>query len=135
MMMWRAAVCCAGACPEVRDAGLEHGRDHRAGDRGGLGPVSRAGRVGLGSLIEIGASAVVIWELPGTGEDRQRRGLRLIGYAFAALALYLLVQSSLVLAARLPSRALGAGDHLDRGDRGGDDRAGRWQGRGRAGGG
>jgi len=53
---------------------------------------------GLDSLIEIGASAVVIWELSGTGEDRQRQGLRLIGYAFAALALYLLVQSTLVLA-------------------------------------
>ncbi len=33
-----------------------------------------------------------------SGEDRQRRGLRLIGYAFAALAAYLLVQSTLVLA-------------------------------------
>jgi hypothetical protein len=54
---------------------------------------------GLDSLIEIGASVVVIWELSGSGEDRQRRGLRLIGYAFAALALYLLVQSTLVLAA------------------------------------
>ncbi len=54
---------------------------------------------GLDSLIEIGASTVVIWELSGTGEDRQRRGLRLIGYAFTALALYLLVQSSVVLAA------------------------------------
>ena len=54
---------------------------------------------GLDSLIEIGASTVVIWELSGTGEDRQRQGLRLIGYAFAALALYLLVQSTLVLAA------------------------------------
>ena len=53
---------------------------------------------GLDSLIEIGASTVVIWELSGTGEDRQRRGLRLIGYAFAALAAYLLVQSTLVLA-------------------------------------
>jgi divalent metal cation (Fe/Co/Zn/Cd) transporter len=52
----------------------------------------------LDSLIEIGASIVVIWELSGTGEDRQRRGLRLIGYAFAALALYLLVQSTVVLA-------------------------------------
>jgi divalent metal cation (Fe/Co/Zn/Cd) transporter len=40
----------------------------------------------------------VIWELSGTGEERQRRGLRLIGYAFAALALYLLIQSTLVLA-------------------------------------
>ena len=40
---------------------------------------------GLDSLIEIGASIVVIWELSGTGEERRRRGLRLIGYAFAAL--------------------------------------------------
>ncbi len=53
---------------------------------------------GLDSLIEIGASTVVIWELSGTGAERQRRGLRLIGYAFAALAVYLLVQSTLVLA-------------------------------------
>jgi divalent metal cation (Fe/Co/Zn/Cd) transporter len=54
---------------------------------------------GLDSLIEIGASTIVVWELSGTGEERQRRGLRLIGYAFAALALYLLIQSTLVLAA------------------------------------
>jgi len=54
---------------------------------------------GLDSLIEIGASAVVIWELSGTGQRRQRRALRLIGYAFAALAGYLLVQSTVVLAA------------------------------------
>jgi divalent metal cation (Fe/Co/Zn/Cd) transporter len=52
----------------------------------------------LDSLIEIGASTVVIWELSGTGEERQRRGLRLIGYAFAALAIYLLAQSTVVLA-------------------------------------
>jgi divalent metal cation (Fe/Co/Zn/Cd) transporter len=54
---------------------------------------------GLDSLIEIGASTAVIWELLGTGAERQRRGLRLIGYAFAALAAYLLVQSTVVLAA------------------------------------
>jgi divalent metal cation (Fe/Co/Zn/Cd) transporter len=54
---------------------------------------------GLDSLIEIGASTVVIWELSGTGEERQRRGLRLIGCAFAALAVYLLIQSTVVLAA------------------------------------
>jgi hypothetical protein len=52
---------------------------------------------GLDSLIEIGASTVVLWELSGTGEARQRRALRLIGAAFAALALYLAVQSTLVL--------------------------------------
>ncbi len=52
---------------------------------------------GLDSLIEIGASTVVVWELPGTGEECQRRGLRLIGCSFA-LAAYLLVQSTVVLA-------------------------------------
>ena len=54
---------------------------------------------GLDSLIEIGASAIVIWELSGSDGERQRRGLRMIGSAFAALAAYLLVQSSVVLAA------------------------------------
>jgi hypothetical protein len=52
---------------------------------------------GLDSLIEIGASAVVVWELSGTGEARQRRALRLIAYGFAALAVYLLIQSTWVL--------------------------------------
>lgn len=52
---------------------------------------------GLDSLIEIGASTVVIWELSGTGQARQERALRLIGIGFALLALYLLVQSTVVL--------------------------------------
>jgi divalent metal cation (Fe/Co/Zn/Cd) transporter len=52
---------------------------------------------GLDSLIEIGASTVVVWELSGTGEARRRRALRLIGIAFLALALYLTVQSAIVL--------------------------------------
>src|SRR5476651_2426324 len=38
---------------------------------------------GLDSLIEIGASVVVIWELNGSDESQQRRALRLIGAAFA----------------------------------------------------
>jgi len=53
---------------------------------------------GLDSLIEIGASIVVLWELSGDGEERQRRALQMIGAAFVALALYLAIQSSLVLA-------------------------------------
>ena len=53
---------------------------------------------GLDSLIEIGASTVVLWELSGTGEERQRTALRLIGGAFCALAVYLAVQSGIVLA-------------------------------------
>jgi divalent metal cation (Fe/Co/Zn/Cd) transporter len=52
---------------------------------------------GLDSLIEIGASTVVLWELSGTGEERQKRALRLIGIGFALLAVYLLVQSTFVL--------------------------------------
>ena len=61
---------------------------------------------GLDSLIEIGASTVVLWELSGTGEDRQRRALRLIGAAFVALAAYLAVQSGLVLAAGPPGHSV-----------------------------
>ncbi|MFH8383492.1 cation transporter [Kitasatospora sp. NPDC018058] len=52
---------------------------------------------GLDSLIEIGASTVVIWELSGTGEERQKRALKLIGIGFALLGLYLLAQSTIVL--------------------------------------
>ena len=55
---------------------------------------------GLDSLIEIGASTVVLWELSGTGEERQGRALRLIGGAFVALALYLLAQSSIAFITR-----------------------------------
>jgi len=54
---------------------------------------------GLDSLIEIGASTVVLWELAGTGEARQRRALRLIGCAFLALAAYVAVQSTWALVA------------------------------------
>ena len=52
---------------------------------------------GLDSLIEIGASTVVLWELSVRGEARQQRALRLIGAAFVALAIYLLAQSSIAL--------------------------------------
>jgi divalent metal cation (Fe/Co/Zn/Cd) transporter len=53
---------------------------------------------GLDSLIEIGASVVVVWELTGSDESRQRKALGLIGGAFAVLALYLLGQGTVVLA-------------------------------------
>ncbi len=48
---------------------------------------------GLDSLIEIFASGVVVWQLTGTAANRERRALRLIGAAFFALAIYVLVQS------------------------------------------
>jgi len=52
---------------------------------------------GLDSLIEIGASTIVLWELSGTGEQRQRKALRLIGGAFVALAAYLTAQAAIAL--------------------------------------
>lgn len=61
------------------------------------GSVALAG-FGLDSLIEIGASTVVIWELSGTGERRQKVALRLIGAAFLALAAYLLIQTAIAVA-------------------------------------
>ncbi len=56
------------------------------------------GGFGLDSLIEIGASTVVIWELSGAAGDREQRALRLIGIAFVLLAAYLAAQSTVVLA-------------------------------------
>ena len=52
---------------------------------------------GLDSLIEIGASTVVLWELAEVNASRQQRALRLIGIAFVGLAIYLGIQSTVVL--------------------------------------
>ena len=64
---------------------------------------------GLDSLIEIGASVVVVWELSSTGQARQRRAMTLIGVAFVLLAIYLAVQSAWVLAAGYQPRHSVAG--------------------------
>lgn len=53
---------------------------------------------GLDSLIEIGASTVVLWELADVAARRRQRALKCIGGAFAALAVYLSAQSTVVLA-------------------------------------
>jgi divalent metal cation (Fe/Co/Zn/Cd) transporter len=52
---------------------------------------------GLDSVIEIGASLVVLWELADVEANRQQRAIRLIGWAFVALSIYLAVQSTVVL--------------------------------------
>ena len=52
---------------------------------------------GLDSVIEIGASTVVLWELAEVAQIRRRRSLRLIGSSFIALAAYLGVQSTVIL--------------------------------------
>ena len=53
---------------------------------------------GLDSLVEIGASVVVLWELRDLYGGRRARALRMIGVAFLVFALYLAVQSTVVLA-------------------------------------
>ena len=59
---------------------------------------------GLDSVIEIGASTVVLWELADVSERRRGRAVRLIATAFIGLSLYLAVQSTVVLAAHFHSR-------------------------------
>lgn len=64
---------------------------------------------GLDSLVEIGASTVVLWELADTSHERQQRALRLIGLAFLALAAYVGVQSVAVLVTEHHARHSPAG--------------------------
>ena len=52
---------------------------------------------GIDSLIEILASTVVIWQLRGTDQHRERLALRLISIAFFALVIYVLIQSGRTL--------------------------------------
>jgi len=53
---------------------------------------------GLDSVIEIGASMVVLWELADVAQTRQRRAIRMIGSSFIVLSVYLAAQSTMVLA-------------------------------------
>ena len=52
---------------------------------------------GLDSMIEIAASTLVLWELADVRQERRLRALRLIGVAFILLAVYLVIQSTVVL--------------------------------------
>jgi divalent metal cation (Fe/Co/Zn/Cd) transporter len=60
------------------------------------GSVALAG-FGLDSLIEIGASTIVVWQLKDTGGTRDRHAMRLIGIAFIALAIYIAAQAAYTL--------------------------------------
>jgi divalent metal cation (Fe/Co/Zn/Cd) transporter len=53
---------------------------------------------GVDSMIEIFASIVVVWQLKGIADEREAKAMRYIGFAFFALALYILVQSGYALA-------------------------------------
>jgi divalent metal cation (Fe/Co/Zn/Cd) transporter len=63
------------------------------------GSVALAG-FGLDSLIEIGASIVVVWQLKDPAAlERERRALRLIGVAFIAVSFYIAAQAAYTLIA------------------------------------
>jgi divalent metal cation (Fe/Co/Zn/Cd) transporter len=55
---------------------------------------------GLDSVVEIGASTVVLWELTDSSKNRQALALRLIGVAFILLSVYVAVQSTVILLTR-----------------------------------
>lgn len=64
------------------------------------GSVALAG-FGVDSLIEIVASAVVVWQLKGeAGSGRERRALRIIAVAFVLLAVYIAIQSALTFSSQ-----------------------------------
>lgn len=66
----------------------------------------------LDSCIEIFASLVVVWQLKGTAtRECEQRAVRLIGFAFLGLAIYLVGQTAVTLAAgiRPDSSPLGIG--------------------------
>ncbi|HLH64617.1 MAG TPA: cation transporter [Solirubrobacteraceae bacterium] len=61
------------------------------------GSVALAG-FGVDSLIEIVASAVVVWQLKGgEGSDRERTAVRIIAIAFVLLAIYIAIQSAIII--------------------------------------
>jgi divalent metal cation (Fe/Co/Zn/Cd) transporter len=63
------------------------------------GSVALAG-FGLDSLIEIGASTVVLWQLADTTHPaREHRAMRLIGAGFVLLVIYLIAQIGYTFAA------------------------------------
>ena len=64
------------------------------------GSVAAAG-FGLDSMIEIGASTVVLWQLADTVDAaREHRAMRLMGVGFLLLVIYLVVQVGVVFATR-----------------------------------
>jgi len=57
------------------------------------------GGFGLDSAVEIAASALVLYELRGSTPRQEKRTLKFIGWAFIILAVYLAVQSTVLLVA------------------------------------
>jgi divalent metal cation (Fe/Co/Zn/Cd) transporter len=55
---------------------------------------------GIDSVIEIVVSMIVVWQLKSINKEKERFAEKLIGIAFFLLALYIAVQSALVLLTR-----------------------------------
>lgn len=66
---------------------------------------------GLDSVIEVFAASVVIWQLRGATEERERRALKLIAVTFFILAAYVVAQSlrDLVVRSKPHESAIGIG--------------------------
>lgn len=55
---------------------------------------------GLDSTVEVMSALVIVWQLQGLPEDRERRALRLVAVSFFTLATYVVVQSVYDLVSR-----------------------------------
>jgi divalent metal cation (Fe/Co/Zn/Cd) transporter len=55
---------------------------------------------GLDSTVEVLSAVVILWQLHGLVEERERRALRLIAVGFFALAVYVAVQAIVDLSSR-----------------------------------
>ncbi len=60
---------------------------------------------GLESSVEVFASSVVVWELKGSGKGREKKALKMIGYAYLIVSVYIFFDAS---------KSLFAGHHSDR---------------------
>ncbi len=60
---------------------------------------------GLESSVEVFASSVVVWELTGAGKGREKKALKMIGYAYLVVSAYIFFDAS---------RSLFAGHHAER---------------------
>ena len=52
---------------------------------------------GLESSIEVFASSLVVWELKGTDKKREKIALRLIGFAYLVVSVYIFIDASISL--------------------------------------
>lgn len=49
---------------------------------------------GLESSVEVFASGVTVWELQGSGKGREKKALKMIGYAYLVVSAYVFIDAS-----------------------------------------